>query len=97
MENILHRYLYHIPCARMVGEFPKRAETVKNLVRDFDADGVIFQRMKFCDPWASDAHNLQLRMKEQNIPMLVLDREYGVTGSGQVKTRVQAFLEKMGK
>ena len=36
-------------------------------------------------------------MKEQNIPMLVLDREYGVTGSGQVKTRVQAFLEKMGK
>lgn len=97
MENILHRYLYHIPCARMVGEFPKRAETVQNLVRDFNADGVIFQRMKFCDPWASDAHNLQLRMKEQNIPMLVLDREYGVTGSGQVKTRVQAFLEKMGK
>jgi len=97
MENILHRYLYHIPCARMVGEFPKRAESLKGLMKDFDADGVIFQRIKFCDPWASDAHNLQLRLKEENIPLLILDREYGITGSGQVKTRVQAFLEKIGK
>jgi benzoyl-CoA reductase/2-hydroxyglutaryl-CoA dehydratase subunit BcrC/BadD/HgdB len=97
LENILRRYLYHMPCARMVGEFPKRAEAVKELVRDFKADGVVFQRMKFCDPWASDGHNLPWRLKEDNIPILVLDREYGVSAAGQVKTRVQAFLEKMGK
>jgi benzoyl-CoA reductase/2-hydroxyglutaryl-CoA dehydratase subunit BcrC/BadD/HgdB len=96
-ENILHRYLYHIPCARMVGQFPKRLEFLKELVKDFSADGVVFQRMKFCDPWASDAHSLQWRLKEEKIPLLILDREYGVTASGQVKTRVQAFLEKMGK
>ncbi len=97
MENLLHRYFYHVPCARTVGEFPKRAEILKGLVKDFSADGVVFQRMKFCDPWASDGHNLQWTLKEENIPILVLDREYGVTAAGQVKTRVQAFLEKIGK
>ncbi len=97
MQNILRRYLYHIPCARMVGQFPKRAEFLEELVKEYKADGVIFQRMKFCDPWASDSHNLQWRLKEAKIPLLVLDREYGVTAAGQVKTRVQAFLEKIGK
>ncbi len=97
MDDILSRYLYHIPCARMVGQFPKRVEHLKELVKDFKADGVVFQRMKFCDPWASDAHSLQWRLKEEKIPLLILDREYGVSAAGQVKTRVQAFLEKMGK
>jgi bzd-type benzoyl-CoA reductase N subunit len=96
-DNILKRYLYHVPCARMVGQFPARVEALMNLVKTYDADGVVFTRMKFCDPWASDAHNLQWRLKDEKVPLLILDREYGVMASGQVKTRVQAFLEKIGK
>lgn len=96
-ENLLARYLFHVPCARMVGSFASRAEFLSRLVRDFHADGVIFQRMKFCDIWAGEAHNILWRMKQENIPILVLDREYQVSASGQVKTRVQAFLEAMGK
>jgi len=36
-------------------------------------------------------------MRKEGIPFLGLEREYGVPASGQVKTRVQAFLEKLGK
>ena len=58
---------------------------------------IIFQRMKFCDIWAGESHNILWRMKKAGIPILVLDREYQVSASGQVQTRVQAFLESMGK
>jgi benzoyl-CoA reductase/2-hydroxyglutaryl-CoA dehydratase subunit BcrC/BadD/HgdB len=96
-KNILRRYLFHVPCARMVGAISERAAFLTRLVQDFKADGIIFQRMKFCDIWAGESHNMFWRMKKAGIPILVLDREYLVPASGQVQTRVQAFLESMGK
>lgn len=81
----------------MVECFDDQVAALKDTVREFNADGIIFQRMKFCDPWAGDGHNLYWRMKEEGIPFLGLEREYLTPASGQVKTRVQAFLEQMGK
>jgi benzoyl-CoA reductase/2-hydroxyglutaryl-CoA dehydratase subunit BcrC/BadD/HgdB len=34
-------------------------------------------------------------MGQRSIPILELDVEYGESGSGQMKTRVEAFLEMM--
>jgi len=34
-------------------------------------------------------------MKERGIPILELDVEYGESGSGQMRTRVEAFLEML--
>ena len=34
-----------------------------------------------------------MRLKERGIPVLSLDIEYGMGMIGQIKTRVQAFLE----
>ena len=49
--------------------------------------------MKFCDPWGAEAHKLRLRCKRMGVPLLVIEREYGLVHAGQVRTRVQAFLE----
>mgnify|MGYP006266682975 FL=1 len=50
-------------------------------------------RLMFCDAWAVEHYMLDKDLKASGIPMLRLDREY-VTGSiGQLRTRVQAFLE----
>jgi benzoyl-CoA reductase/2-hydroxyglutaryl-CoA dehydratase subunit BcrC/BadD/HgdB len=70
---------------------------VQRLVTQCRADGVIFQRMKFCDVWGLEAHNMLRRYKMNDGHILVLEREYGVVATGQVKTRVQAFMEAMGK
>lgn len=96
-EALCRGYFFNIPCARMIGGFPDRYDRVQGLLERFGADGVIFQRMKFCDPWAGDAHNLLRRKKSGGLNLLILDREYGVISTGQIKTRVQAFLESMGK
>jgi len=97
LQRIARHKFFQVPCARMVECFDEQITMLKNTMREFQADGIIFQRMKFCDPWASDGHNLYWRMRKEGIPFLGLEREYGVPASGQVKTRVQAFLEKLGK
>jgi benzoyl-CoA reductase/2-hydroxyglutaryl-CoA dehydratase subunit BcrC/BadD/HgdB len=53
-------------------------------------------RIVFCDPWGADLHNILHRLKEENaFPMLSLSREYGVVPTGQIRTRVQAFVERI--
>ncbi len=95
LEAIARSYLEQIPCARMMGEFPGRYQALMELYQDCHAAGIVFQRLKFCQVWSGDAHNLKHRLQEDPKPLLVLDREYGTVSTGQLKTRIQAFLEKI--
>lgn len=84
-------------CPRMNGDQPRRARFLRDLVREFNVDGVIGERMLFCDFWCAEHYMNKVDLKEIGIPFLQLDREYILTGKGQLKTRIQAFLETMGK
>ena len=53
--------------------------------------------LKFCDLWGVDAMPLVTALREQGIPVLKLEREYRLGAEGQLRTRVQAFIESMGK
>ena len=94
LEAISQRYLNNFPCARMVPS-DERFNRILNLVRDFKVDGVISQIIRYCVPYAHDLPLLTDRLKAQGIPTLALDVEYGTSGSGQIQTRVQAFLEML--
>jgi len=52
--------------------------------------------MKFCDCWGIEANVFLNNLREEGFPVLRLEREYALGGVGQVKTRIQAFLESMG-
>ncbi len=94
LQAISQRYLSNFPCARM---FPsdERFDRILELVRDFRVDGVISQIIRFCTPYAHDLPLLTDRLRAQGIPILALDVEHGSSGSGQIQTRVQAFLEML--
>jgi benzoyl-CoA reductase/2-hydroxyglutaryl-CoA dehydratase subunit BcrC/BadD/HgdB len=51
--------------------------------------------MRYCDLWAGQLVHLRKVLKEANIPLLNLDREYMLGGIGQLRTRVQAFIESI--
>jgi benzoyl-CoA reductase/2-hydroxyglutaryl-CoA dehydratase subunit BcrC/BadD/HgdB len=53
--------------------------------------------MMFCDQWQVEQYMLSRDLKERGIPFLTLDREYITAATGQLRTRVQAFIEAMGK
>lgn len=83
-------------CARMYTRYGERIEYIKNMVRDFDVNGVIFVRLTFCELWGFELYSVTNDFKQWNIPLLSLDREYTLSGVGQLRTRVQAFLETLG-
>jgi len=83
-------------CARMYTRYGQRVEYIKNMIRDFNVDGVIFVRLTFCELWGFEQYSLENDFKQLNIPLLCMDREYTLSGVGQLRTRVQAFLETLG-
>lgn len=94
LDAIARAYFFRRSCARMIGDFPRRWATIREHVQRDRIDGAIFQRLLFCDPWGADQHNVMLRSKGE-IPVLFLTREYGVVPTGQLRTRVQAFVERI--
>jgi len=94
LQAIARRYLSNFPCARM---YPSddRFNRILALARDFKVDGVISEVIRYCVPYAHDVPLLSDRLKANKLPLLALDVEYNTSGSGQVRTRVQAFLEML--
>ncbi len=84
-------------CPRMMEEFDTRAEYITRIAREYSVDGVVLESIKFCDTWGVEASALVTRLREEGIPVLRLEREYRQSGEGQLRTRVQAFIESMGK
>ena len=94
LRAIARRYLNNFPCARMVPS-DERFNRILDLAHEFKVDGVISQIVRYCVPYAHDLPLLKERLNKVGIPLLGLDVEYGTSGSGQIQTRVQAFLEML--
>jgi len=97
MDALAKYYVAERPsCPRTFGKELERGTFIKDLVREFRVDGIIAEQMKFCDIWTIENFMLGKDFKEAGIPFLKLDREYISAGVGQLRTRVQAFLETIG-
>ena len=98
MDALARYYIQEKPhCPRMFLGFPDRLKFVKDMVKEFNVDGIIGLRMVFCDLWAGEFFMLEKDFQKENIPVLHMDREYLLAGTtGQLRTRVQAFTEILG-
>ena len=98
LEAICRHYMYASQCVRYMDQskIQERRQYVKKLAEDFSADGVIYEQMKFCDPWAYERMvGTHVLRDEMGYPVLSIDRPYAVGMSGQIRTRVQAFVESI--
>ncbi|HQP30518.1 MAG TPA: 2-hydroxyacyl-CoA dehydratase family protein [Deltaproteobacteria bacterium] len=84
-------------CPRMMEDFDRRLATIIDTVKEYKVDGMVIEIIKFCDLWGVDAMPLVTALRDKGIPVLKLEREYRLGGEGQLRTRVQAFIESMGK
>ena len=96
VKALAKRYIERISCPRMVN-FAARDQFMKEMVKDFDADGIIVQRLMYCDNWGCEGARTQWEAKKDGVPCMVLEREYMMGAVGQMRTRVQAFLETAGR
>ena len=98
LTQICRQYLYRGQCPRMMNQakIQERRRYVASLAEEYQADGIIYEQMKFCDPWAYEkmvgSHVLR---EDYGYPVLAVDRPYAIGVSGQMRTRVQAFVESI--
>jgi bzd-type benzoyl-CoA reductase N subunit len=93
IDSLAASYMRRPSCASMGDKVAERSDYIEQMVRDFEVDGVIYERMRYCDLWGGQVLHLRQRMKEAGIPLLEIERDYLLGSVGQLKTRVQAFLE----
>jgi len=99
LTQIRRQYMYRGQCPRYMDstKMDNRRIYVNDLAREYGAEGIIYEQMKFCDPWAYEkmlgSHILR---EEYGYPVLAVDRPYTIgTSAGQMRTRVQAFVESI--
>lgn len=85
-------YMDRSTCARMI-HTENRVNELSRWIRQHRVDRVIYFVLKFCDNNLLDFPYLKEKLSEQGIPLLFVEDEYPSTDSGQIKTRIQAFLE----
>lgn len=92
LAALARRYLLKTPCARMKSSY-ERFEELGQVIENYDIRGVIYHTLKFCDVFIYDHHPFQQFLEQRGIPLLRIETEYDPALPGQVKTRLQAFLE----
>ena len=98
LRQICRHYMETSECARYISDekVHQRRETADRLAREYKADGIIYEQMKYCDYWGFERALASYVMNtEYGWPVLSIDRVYNNGYSGQLRTRVQAFVESL--
>lgn len=96
LQALAKGYLQNrVPCAFMRNSARKRLDFALNLVKEFNASGVIWYELLDCETYDSESFFFSQKMEEQNIPMLILEADYGPGDTGQLKIRIEAFVEQV--
>ena len=98
LTQICRHYMEVSECARYISDEKvlQRRETSDRLAKEFGAEGIIYEQMKYCDYWGFERALVSHIMSEEyGWPVLSIDRLYNNGNSGQLRTRVQAFVESL--
>lgn len=98
LTQVCRWYLQNTECPRQsaLHRVKYRNDHVAQLVKDFKADGAIYEQMKFCTYWSYErVIASQIMPRDYGIHILSIDRPYISGQSGQLRTRVQAFVESI--
>ena len=95
MEAIVDRY-FKIDCAIFTPN-PDRLEHIKTLAKNYKADGIINYSLQFCSPYVIESYPVDKALIDHGIPSIRLETDYSQEDIGQLKTRVEAFIETIKK
>ncbi len=91
IDAIVDRY-FKIDCACFTPNL-ERTDHVLQLAKDFKANGVVHYSIQFCTPYTMEAHKVEKVLRGKGVALLKIESDYGMEDMGQLKTRIEAFLE----
>ena len=71
----------------------ERIDDIRTLAGGWAVDGVVHYNLQFCHTFANEAVKVEKALAKDDIPLLRIETDYGDEDMGQLKTRVDAFLE----
>ena len=97
LGSIADYYLTRLVCPRMMDKHQELHDFIMDSVKDYNADGVIYQRMQKCECWGGENVLLEQKLKDAGIPLLTVEREQQMANAGQLAIRAEAFIEMIEK
>lgn len=91
VKNLADRYL-QINCACFTPN-DGRTEDILKYTDEYKVDGVLYYNLSFCHTYSVEYHKVEKALKDRGIPVMMIETDYSTEDSGQIKTRVEAFLE----
>ena len=95
IDNIVDRYM-KIDCAIFTPN-QSRYEHIKEMAEKYQADGVLHYSLQFCQPYSHESIPFGKELENDGIPVLNLETDYSQEDVGQLKTRIEAFIERIKK
>ena len=98
LDAVARHYLETSNCPRFMPqhEMRQRKQRLAELVKEYNADGIIVCSNKFCEYWSYERVIDSVVLKRDfGIPVCSIEKEYINNASGQLRTRFQAFVESV--
>ena len=92
LQSLVDGYLDQAPCARMK-PLQDAARFAANLGREYDVDGVLYAYLKFCPTHSVGMKTYLTEFQNAGLPFLELSSDYSHSSEGQIRTRIEAFIE----
>ncbi|MDK9718308.1 MAG: double-cubane-cluster-containing anaerobic reductase [Trichlorobacter sp.] len=94
LERLTERYM-KIDCSC----FTPNTERIDQVLKEYEesgAQGIIDYCLQFCHTYNIEAVKLRKACEERGIPFMAIESDYSPDDVGQLKTRVEAFIEQIG-
>jgi benzoyl-CoA reductase/2-hydroxyglutaryl-CoA dehydratase subunit BcrC/BadD/HgdB len=89
-------YLDQSPCTRMK-PLQERVDISGKMAKDYNVDGILYVYLKFCPCYGQIKHEFFKHYQELGIPVLEVPIDYSTSDQGQLRTRLEAFIEVLGE
>ena len=93
IEAIAERYI-DIPCSVMSPN-DKRMETIKQYIEEYAIDGVVDVTLSACHTYAVETEKVRKAVESTGKSYLSIETNYSNSDAGQLRTRLEAFVEML--
>lgn len=80
------------PCFALNNE---RKDKIGQLIEHFNIDGVIYQSFSGCNLYEMEQRGIGNFLNQMNVPLLSIESDYSQEDTGQLSTRIEAFIESV--
>ncbi|MFI3295404.1 MAG: double-cubane-cluster-containing anaerobic reductase [Rikenellaceae bacterium] len=95
LEGIVDRY-FKVDCA-IFSPNQERFDHITEMVEKYNADGVIQYTLQCCQPYGHESMSIERELEARGVAALSIETDYSQEDMGQLKTRVEAFGERITK